>query len=94
MEIEIKNLEENEIPLPVPVVFFVPEDFEKELSYGNCKYASISLIKCIEYFEDYVIMTSIMGDSIKKVYCDKLVIFSDAPDDIIIDNNNIIFKMF
>ena len=90
MEIEIKDIR-NDPYNAVPVIFFIPESFEKEPTLGNCKYAALSNLNELKCYPDYVELTSWRTPTVKKIDCERLLILTDDMNSIIYNDDYIIF---
>lgn len=92
MEIEIRDITEDPYNI-VPIVYFIPKGLKGEPLLGNCKYAALSHLTEIRYYEDHVELVSSITPVVKKIVCERLLILSDNPDSIVVDDGSIIFDM-
>ena len=76
MEMEIKLQPIDEINI-IPIVYFLPENFNKEPLHGNCKYAALSDLSEIRCHQGYVDLVSHRTPIINQVECESLLIFTD-----------------
>ena len=90
MEIEIRDIT-NDPDNIVPIVFFIPEDFNKEPLMGNCRYAALSGLIKIKCYQGYVELVSNRTPVVKKIVCERLLILSDDPNRIIVSDDCICF---
>ena len=91
MEIRIRDINNDQDNL-VPVVYFIPAGFDKEPLLGNCKYAALSHLTEIRCYDDHVELFSSITPVVMRISCERLMILSDNPDNVIIDGDSIIFK--
>ena len=91
MEIRIQDIN-NDPDNIVPVVYFIPEGFNKKPLLGNCKYAALSHLTEIRCYIDHVELFSSMTPVVTRISCERLLILSDNPDSVIIDGDSIIFN--
>ena len=90
MEIEIRDITEDR-DNTVAIIYFIPKGFDKKPLMGNCKYATLSHLTEIRYYEDHVELVSSITPVVKKIVCERLLILSDNPDSIVVDDDSIIF---
>ena len=87
MEIEIKDIT-NDPDNIVPIVFFIPENFDGVPLMGNCKYTGLSNLIKIKCYEEYVELIPSRTPIVKRIECERLLILSDNPDGVAQGNRN------
>ena len=74
MKIEIRDITNN-LDHHVPVVYFIPKNFNKKPLLGNCRYAELSKLCEIKLYQDSVELISHRTPIIKQESCEKILIY-------------------